>query len=413
MVARIASGKSIRGVLVYNERKVERAEANLLMAAGFPRGIAELSFKNKLARFEKLTAKNERTKTNTLHISLNFSRKDQVDDRLLREIAQDYMSAIGFGGQPFLVYRHFDAAHPHIHIATVNISERGERIETHNIGKNQSEKARREIEVKYGLIKAEEQSREDKYLLRAVDPEVVNYGKAETKSAVSRTVREVVDYYQYSSFEELNAVLRQFNVIAYRGEPGGTMYDREGLTYHVLDGSKEKIGIPIKASSIYGSPTLKNIARKYGRNKDERKPYAIRLKRLLDKAISTAKNYGELEAQLKANGIKVLFHGNAMGTVYGATFIDNDTRCVFKGSNLGKEFSARSFLERAKIDPSSFGPERGEDTNIQEDPPSVSDAEQRELSAIEFIWTKNVEQAETDAPEFQQANQKRKGLRKM
>lgn len=412
MVARIASGKSIRGVLVYNERKVERAEAQLLLAAGFPRGIASLSFMNKLERFEKLTRQNERTKTNTIHISLSFSRKDQLNDHLLREIAQDYMTAIGFGSQPFLVYRHFDTAHPHIHIASVNIDSDGQRIETHNIGKNQSQKARREIEDRYRLLKAEEQSREEKYLLRAVDPGVVRYGKSELKSAVSRTVREVVDYYQYTSFEELNAVLRQFNVTAYRGKPGGMMYEKEGLTYHVLDGKKKKIGIPIKASSIYGSPTLKNINKKYGRNKEERKPYAIRLKRLLDKAISTAKSPAELEAKLKENGIKVLLHCNE-NMVYGATFIDNDTRCVFKGSSLGKEFSAKSFLERTGIDPSWFRPETGGDVIMPEGTNVEPELGRQELTAIEFIWTKNVEQAETDAPEFQQANQKRKGLRNM
>src|SRR5690606_2681434 len=100
--ARIVSGKSIRGILNYNENKLRNAEARLLMAAGFPRNPDRLSFKNKLERFEMLTRQNERTKTNALHITLNFSRDDQVDEDLLRRIALDYMERIGFGGQPFL-----------------------------------------------------------------------------------------------------------------------------------------------------------------------------------------------------------------------------------------------------------------------------------------------------------------------
>ncbi len=56
------------------------------------------------------------------------------------------MSKIGFGDQPYLVYQHFDARHPHIHIVTTNIKSDGSRIKTHNIGRNQSERARREIE---------------------------------------------------------------------------------------------------------------------------------------------------------------------------------------------------------------------------------------------------------------------------
>ena len=74
MVAKIVCGKSIRGVLNYNENKLKNAEAALLLAAGFPRDPDRLSFKNKLERFEMLTRQNKDTRTNTLHITLNFSR---------------------------------------------------------------------------------------------------------------------------------------------------------------------------------------------------------------------------------------------------------------------------------------------------------------------------------------------------
>jgi len=89
MVARISSGKSIRGILNYNERKVNQAEATILMAAGFPRPAEELSFTNKLERFENLTQQNLRTRTNALHVILNFSRDDRLDDELLQSIAMD------------------------------------------------------------------------------------------------------------------------------------------------------------------------------------------------------------------------------------------------------------------------------------------------------------------------------------
>ena len=64
------------------------------------------------------------------------------------------MDKISFGEQPFLVYNHTDAGHPHIHIATINIKPDGNRIDIHNIGRNQSEQARKEIEIEFNLIKA-------------------------------------------------------------------------------------------------------------------------------------------------------------------------------------------------------------------------------------------------------------------
>jgi len=346
MVAKIVSGKSIRGILNYNENKVASAEAQLLMACGFPRDPDELTFKNKLQRFELLTSQNEKTKTNALHITLNFSNQDTVDDELLQRIALDYMNQIGFGHQPFLVYRHYDAAHPHIHIATVNIEEGGNRIETHNIGKNQSEKARREIEISYGLIKAEDQQKEMAYLLQPVKLERAIYGKSETKAAISAIVREVTGSYKFTSLPELNAALRQFGVLAYPGAEGTLMRQKGGLVYCLLNEEGDTVGIPIKASSIFGSPTLKNLEKKYPLNDSARKPFGLRLKHQLDKAISSSADMAEFQDRLQLQGIRVLLRINADGRPYGITFIDNATRTVFNGSDLGKSYSIKSFMDR-------------------------------------------------------------------
>lgn len=364
MVARIVSGKSVRGILSYNEMKIKNAEAQLLMAAGYPRNIAELSFNDKLERFETLTRQNERTKTNALHITLNFSREDSVDDDRLCIIASDYMDEIGFGGQPFLVYRHYDAAHPHIHIVTVNIADGGQRIETHNIGKYQSEKARKAIEERYGLIKAENQKKEATHMLQPVKLEEVVYGKAETKSAISRTVREVVDSYKFTSLPELNAVLKQFNVLANPGNPGSRMYEKGGLTYHLINERGEKVGVPIKASSIYSSPTLKNLEKKYDRNKQERKPYSVRLRHLLDKMIAEVKDVEEMQERLEEQGIRILLRQNVMGNIYGVTFIDNGTRSVFNGSSLGKQYRAKAFLQKIGFDVESLHRQEFDNTHV-------------------------------------------------
>jgi hypothetical protein len=346
MVARIITGKSIRGVLNYNENKMANAEAELLLAAGFIRDPDRLSFKNKLERFEKLTRQNEMTRTNTVHISLNFSKDDVLDDDLLKSIAFDYMDRIGFGDQPFLVYRHFDAPHPHIHIATVNVADGGGRIETHNIGRNQSEKARKAIEINYRLIKAEDQVKDTAYMLRPVNLEKVIYGKTATKAAISAIVREVTGSYKFTSLPELNAVLRQFNVLADRGTQGSSMYENKGLVYSLLDEQGKKIGVPIKASSIYSSPTIKNLEKKFAPNESARKPYGQRLKHLLEKAVATTKDTAELKSQLQKQGIRILLYENVQGNIYGITFIDNATRVVFNGSDLGKTYGAKAFLQR-------------------------------------------------------------------
>ncbi len=346
MVAKVVCGKSIRKALYYNEQKVQHAEAKLLLAVGFPRDAGELTFRNKLDRYNYLTTQNERTKTNALHITLNFSVRDKVDEDTLKLISLEYMTRIGWGDQPFLLYQHFDAAHPHVHIVTTNIADGGVRLETHNIGKNQSEKARKELESIYGLIKAEEQQKDDRYLLKPVDLSKAMYGKSQTKASIANIVRSVVSSYKFTSLPEFNAILRQFNVVADRGQPGTPMYEKKGLVYRLLDEDGNKIGVPIKASSIFSSPTLDNLEKLFTPNIQSRKPYGERLKHILDKAISASKDINEVATQLQQKGVRILLRNNAQGEVYGVTFIDNATACVFNGSDLGKTYSAAAFMER-------------------------------------------------------------------
>src|SRR5438045_1937295 len=115
MVAKITIPKSIEAALNYNEKKVQKGSAECLHAANYLNEANKMNFYQKLAGFERLNNLNERASTKTLHVSLNFSPSEKLSDSKLIEIANEYMNRIGFGEQPFLVYKHEDAGHPHIH----------------------------------------------------------------------------------------------------------------------------------------------------------------------------------------------------------------------------------------------------------------------------------------------------------
>ena len=194
-----------------------------------------MNFYEKLTRFKELNELNDRATTKTLHVSLNFSPSEKLSDNRLVTIANEYMEKIGFGQQLFLVYKHQDAGHPHIHIVSTTIKEDGSRVDTHNIGKNQSEKARKEIEHQYGLIKAERQQQLIKPDIKPVDAQKAVYGKSETKRSISNVVGAVFSQYKFTSLPEFNAALKQFNVIADRGKEEGRIYKNRGLIYRILD----------------------------------------------------------------------------------------------------------------------------------------------------------------------------------
>ena len=154
MVARINTSKSISKALNYNEQKVIKGAAECIIAFGFIKDKDELNFYNKLHHFERCISLNDRVSFNTLHVSLNFDPSEEINTEKLAAIANRYMKRIGFGKQPYLFYRHDDAGHPHIHIVSTNLQKDGSIISIHNLGKNQSEKARKEIEIEFALVKA-------------------------------------------------------------------------------------------------------------------------------------------------------------------------------------------------------------------------------------------------------------------
>ncbi len=273
MVAKITTPKSIEAALNYNEKKVQRGDAVCVHAANYLNDAKNMNFYQKLNGFERLNSLNERATTKTLHVSLNFSPSEKLADKKLVAIASMYMDKIGFGEQPFLIYKHEDAGHPHIHIVSTTIREEGSRINTHNIGRNQSEKARKEIEQLYGLVKAEEQQKSLLQKIKPVDVEKALYGKHETKRSISNIVTAVFNQYKFSSLPEFNAALKQFNVVADRGKEQGRIFKNRGLVYRILDSNGNKVGVPIKASSIGCKPTLQNLEKKYTLNEKAKEPF--------------------------------------------------------------------------------------------------------------------------------------------
>ncbi|MFB2119897.1 relaxase/mobilization nuclease domain-containing protein [Parapedobacter sp. 2B3] len=343
MVAKVISGKDIGGVLRYNEHKVEEGQAHLILASGFAGEIDQLNTAQKIQRFQHLTMLNARVKTNALHISLNFDPSEKPDDGTLQRIAMDYMERVGFGDQPFLVYRHLDAAHPHVHIATVNIRADGSRIDIHNIGRTLSEAARKEIEEKYQLVKAEGRTEKQGQGITAADPQKVTYGKSPTKHTITNIVNAVINNYSFTSIPELNAVLSQFNITADRGKEGTRMHQRGGLQYWITDTQGNKTGVPIKASSIYGKPTLANLETRFQKSNKRRQPHKNDLTERINQVL-TAYNQltrGTFTKELATFGIHSVFRESEQGTIYGITYVDNHHRTVFNGSDLGRAYTAR------------------------------------------------------------------------
>lgn len=350
MVAVIKYGKSLARIFNYNESKVKFGVAKCILASNYPMDVEDLTVTHKLNRLLNQAKLNENLKNNSMHISLNFAKDEDIEEDKLQAVAVEYMEAIGFGDQPFLVYKHEDASHPHIHIVSTIVRSDGSRIDIHNIGRNKSEPARIAIEKKYNLVEASKQKKNEN-TIKPID--IIGEGatKLETKNAIAKVLNAVLTTYNYTSIPELNAVLKNYSVTADRGRETSRVYQKNGLYYRLLDADGNKVATPIKASLFYQNPGLKFLEKRFLENQKSRKPYRNLLKNKIDHALNSGvKSVDELKEKLEQQKIQLVCRTNLEGIIYGLTYIDHESKYVFNGSKLGKAYSAKAIQERFEMD---------------------------------------------------------------
>lgn len=341
MIAKIGRSSNLYGALAYNNLKVENENGQILFSNKIietPSGhysVAQLS-----QSFAPYLIANRNTEKHTLHISLNPDPKDNVSDEKFREMAEQYMREMGFSEQPFVVFKHTDIDRTHIHIVSVCVDEEGKKI-SDKFEKMRSMNVCRELERKHGLIPAtnKEHKQNDK-ILRPID-----YRAGDVKSQIASVVRHLPNYYQYQTLGEYNALLSLFNVTTEKveGELQGKM--RKGLLYIPLNKKGERSGHPFKASLFgknVGFPALElHLEKCKTILKDN--PTKQTLKSAVTTALKSTSDELNFKKQLSEQGINVVLRRNDAERIYGITFIDHNSKAVWNGSRLGKEFSANVF----------------------------------------------------------------------
>ncbi|MBU7569982.1 MAG: relaxase, partial [Flavobacterium sp.] len=206
--------------------------------------------------------------------------------------------------------------------------------------------ARKALEKEFNLVRAEDQKRHQ-YTVQPIGAEVVHYGKVQSKRAIQNVLDFVIGNYRYASLPELNAILRQFNVQAERGSEDSRTFQRNGLLYRIIDSNQNPVGVPLKASSFYSKPTLQSLANRYAENDRTRQQFKQRIRNAIDLLLKDKKiSLRELSTALQKQGIIVCPRRSGEGQLYGITYIDHTTKCVFNGSVLGKSYSAKGLQER-------------------------------------------------------------------
>jgi hypothetical protein len=337
MFAKIEMPKSIHNLIYYNENKIGKSLAACIQAANFLKDAHELNLAEKKQRFDHQMALNQRVQCHTLNIILSFTPGEQIANNKMIDITEDYMQQIGFGEQPYLVYRHFDMQHPHLHVVTTSIRADGSSIDLGYIDTDRSGPAQKAIEEKYGLIKAQRQKKVQQFGHQPLPPERLQYGKRPTKEAITNALEYILENYRFRSLPELNAILKLYNLKANPGKPGSWIHQHGGLIYQMLDEKGVGVGVPIKASSIYFKPGLKWLEAKFSANQTL-DPTVVQRIRLAVEGILKQQPTGwaSFTNALRREQIAAIPYSNPAKSLSELSFVDLDRKVVVQASELGK-----------------------------------------------------------------------------
>jgi len=341
MIAKISSTANLGGALGYNFKKVRQEEATVLLANGlYQNQDGKYSMEQVLSDMRQLIPDKCRTKNTVFHCSLNPHPDEKLSDERLVQIAKEYMEALGYGKQPYIVFKHNDIAREHIHIVSLRVDSRGQKIND-RFEKRRSKKITDALEKRFGLIPS------SKIADKAVEETPkIDATQGNVKEQVSNTVRSVLKHYSFCSLGELNAILSRYNLAVeeVKTEYRGKRYD--GLVYVPTDDKGNKVSMPIHASDIGRGVGYAAIQNKMQKSKEAVKPLIPSVRRKVLEVMRTSPGTEErLRQRLEEQGLRVVIRKNESGRIYGITFIYDEKGIALNGSRLGKGYAAKKFNE--------------------------------------------------------------------
>ena len=339
MIAKISATKNLGGVLGYNFKKVEKEEASILLAQGlYQNKEGTYTMTEVFADMQAVIPEKCRTKKMVFHCSLNPHPDEKLSDETLTQIAREYMETLGYGKQPYIVFRHSDIAREHIHIVSLRVDGEGKKIND-RFEKRRSKQITDTLERKFGLIPSS----------KVTDREMEEVSKIDTtkgniKEQVAETLRSILKHYKFCSLGEFNAILSTYNLTVeeIKTEFRGKKYD--GFVYVPTDDKGDKVSSPIHASDIGRGVGYTAVQNKMQKSKQAIKPLRSIIRyRVLQTMRTSPKTEEELRQRLEEQGLRMFIRKNESGRIYGITFIDNKEGIALNGSRLGKGYAANVF----------------------------------------------------------------------
>ena len=223
MIGKIVQGVDFRGVVNY---VLQKPDAEPLGG----RGLRNDSIDHIVDSFRTQASFNPIAKP-VAHISLDFSAQDKerLTNKMMLQIADEYLNRMGYGNTQVLIVRHNDREHPHLHLVLNRIDGNGKRITDKN-ERVRNAKVCRELSNKYGLYIAPNKDSVKRHRLRVPD---------KTKYEIYDAIRNALP--RCNNWNDLTRALRKQGINT-EFKSKGTTSTIEGVKFskngYIFSGSK-------------------------------------------------------------------------------------------------------------------------------------------------------------------------------
>ena len=151
MVAKINIGSNLYGALAYNQEKVDEGLGKVIGSRlVFEPADGAFSVSECMNNFMRFVPAHFRTEKPVFHVSINPHPDDRLSDDQLADIGHEYMQRLGYGNQPYLIFKHEDIGREHIHIVSLRIDSNGKKINDYR-EHERSKQITEQLERKYHL----------------------------------------------------------------------------------------------------------------------------------------------------------------------------------------------------------------------------------------------------------------------
>jgi hypothetical protein len=342
MFVRVSLSRRADMSLRYHERKVAKGEARLIHSKNFLHPTDRLAYPDMQWRFRALNELNPRTKVNMVNVILSFPEGHVPSEDKMAAISDRYMKAMDLGDQPYLVYRHDDTRHPHLHILGNLIDADGKRAEIYLNVMQRKERVKEELSREFNLISIKKGREEQE---RPADVEKLIYGKANLGQEMAKIVEVVMKEYNFTCIEEYNAILREYNVWA-RWVQSEQRGNRVALVYQAVHENGNKIGKPLPASHFEFKPTWKRLEGCFVENALVREDACSDLGNRLNWVLfRQPEGVAEQCGKLRKRRIEALVVPGKGGDPNELVLVDHHSRIAVKASDLEIDHDMRKLRE--------------------------------------------------------------------